>query len=443
MANPQELSAMFGNILTPQTMEADQQAQDQEALKYYAQQSPWQYELQRSLNGFNRALPNSQYRQEQAKAAANEQVLKRATQTYGQKLRDGSTPDDAQFDVIETAIKEFSDQGNWEAIQSLMPQYTALQEKRAQIAKLYQEGKTAKANESKAVAETADIATNNAQKDRELATGEMNARTALGTLGATQAKTAAEIRDKGAVPVRLTGDKNIIEAQRDLNGQLYIPMGGDQRKYLGIGDYSVVQKDSGPGKTQAKDYAQMRQQAGGVLGVGRLINRITDIYDQTPQASSRIAGLKNLVGSFKNEVTSSGADAYDARDKQVIDANKESLDRVVGNNAELRGVVIDLAYSLARAREPGGRISNQDFNSAIQTLAVMNQPRGVAMQVLDGQFTRAVSGFRDTIKMNDDLKDENAVKMVDEAQAAWTKRKGATSTPTAPALPQGWTVRKK
>lgn len=146
-----DLKSLFEGILTTQGLQAQQQAQEQQALQYYAQQSdrPWQFLLERSLNQAGAALPNSIQNQQKAQAAANEEVLKRSTARYGQMVQEGADPGKAQLDVLDSAISEFAQQGNYQAISNLAPTYLALQAKQAELAKLAQEEKTSYANELK------------------------------------------------------------------------------------------------------------------------------------------------------------------------------------------------------------------------------------------------------------------------------------------------------
>lgn len=154
-----DLKSLFEGIVTPQALQAQQAAQEQQALQYYAQQSdrPWQFNLERSLNNISAALPNSRQNQALRQAQANEEVLKRSTARYGQMVQEGADPGKAQLDVLDSAISDFAQSGNYEAISALAPTYLALQNKQAELAKLAQEQKTKYAEEVKTRTETETI----------------------------------------------------------------------------------------------------------------------------------------------------------------------------------------------------------------------------------------------------------------------------------------------
>lgn len=156
MTTAADLQALFQGVLTPQALAAQDQAQEQQMLAYYAQDQdhPWKMELQRSINTLSKAAPNSPYQQQKRQAEANQAVLTASTQKYRDLVKEGSDPGEAQLSILNDAISKFADQGNYDAISALAPTYLALQTKAAQTAKLQQETRTSAAKETHEKVET-------------------------------------------------------------------------------------------------------------------------------------------------------------------------------------------------------------------------------------------------------------------------------------------------
>jgi hypothetical protein len=157
MPTAADLQSLFQGVLTPLQLQQQDQAQEQQMLQYYAQDTdrPWRVELERSLNTIKKQMPNSPYQQAKRQADANQAVLQGATQKYHDLLKDGSDPAEAELSILSDALDQFSRQGNYEAISALAPSYLGLQAKQAQMAKLRQETATSAARQSKAEVETA------------------------------------------------------------------------------------------------------------------------------------------------------------------------------------------------------------------------------------------------------------------------------------------------
>jgi hypothetical protein len=166
MPTAADLQALFQGVLTPQQLNAQDQAQEQQMLGFYAQDDsrPWRVELERSINTLKKQMPNSPYQQAKRQAEVNQQVLSSSTQRYKELLKSGSDPGEAQLAILGDAIDKFSTQGNYEAISQLAPTYLALQTKQAQTAKLKQETRTSAAREQKAETETALLPVEQARK---------------------------------------------------------------------------------------------------------------------------------------------------------------------------------------------------------------------------------------------------------------------------------------
>lgn len=261
MANPQELQALFSGVLTPLQLQAQRQQQQAQMMQAYGQDSdrPWRLTLAQSLQQLGAALPNSPERQQQAQAQANQQTLGRATKEFASLLKEGMTPDEAQGKVLQSALKEFADQGNWEAVQALAPQYAALEARNLERAKLKQEAlnleqqrRTSASQEKENLAKVGDMEADNTREDSKLALDKSKAAT-------ERQKALSEMRDRGAVPVKFKGDPGVYEAQRDEQGRLFIPTENGPQ-YLKQGEYSLVDKSAGnPDKLQSLDSTAVKE----------------------------------------------------------------------------------------------------------------------------------------------------------------------------------------
>ena len=91
------------------------------------------------------------------------------------------------------------------------------------------------------------------------------------------------------------------------------------------------------------------------------------VADQIGQASGLLGGT--AVDKNGNPINET-----DLRDESVY---RDALE-TAGVSAQLRGNIIELAYAIARLREPGGRLSTADVENAIKTIAP------------DGQLSKSV-----------------------------------------------------
>lgn len=265
MTTAADLQSLFQGILTPQALAAQDAAEEQNMLAYYAQDQdhPWKMELQRSINTLSKAAPGSPYQQRKQQAEANQAVLTASTQKFRDLMKEGSDPGEAQLSILGDAIDQFSQQGNYEAISALAPTYLALQTKQAEVSKLRQEERTSAANESKSRTETALMPVEQARKLEDStstrATQNVQRQKDQFEMGKTEGKQILDLTDAKAGPVvaridPTTQDATIVDA----NGIA---------KVLKVGQYRDMTKDKGEGSAKpiTRAVANDLANAGGAL----------------------------------------------------------------------------------------------------------------------------------------------------------------------------------
>lgn len=279
----EDLRSLFQGILTPQALQAQQMAEQQQALQLAAADTdrPWRFGLERSLNTFGNALPNSAFQMQKRQAEENQAVLKRSTAKYGELVKAGTDPAKAQMAVLDSAIEEFAAQGNYDAISSLAPTYLALQNKAAQISKLRQEERTSAANQRKTDLEAETViplaeeklATGADQRATNATTRAVNKR----KLEETEGLQILDMTDPKAGPV--VARINPVTQQATITGVDGIT------KTLEPGQYKEVggKGGAGGGKIMPNTVAQAIQKAGQNL----------DASDEL------IGGFKSTFGGYK------------------------------------------------------------------------------------------------------------------------------------------------
>lgn len=163
--------------------------------------------------------------------------------------------------------------------------------------------------------------------------------------------------------------------------------------------------------------------------VGRAANLYTDIRSQL-EAISRFAGGESVQQAFNRpEIAQSLND-----NMQTMFGNAQFNERVrqLGiDNAKLQSQVIDLAYMIAKATDPGGRMSNQDIENATRVVmgSILDPQSGVAvLDDLKGRLVRNQKIYEDNLAR---IYPQAAKSLGAQAPAAT----GPASAPVAAPLP--------
>lgn len=322
-----DLSSLFGELTTPDKLEQIKLIKDQQDLAQYNDpQQPWRLGLARAAQQFaNKIDPLSGIPQKiRDTATQNEAILKTAAETYDSKLSDGATPEEAQMAVLGTALSEFSKHGNFDAIQHIAPAYNSLLKLQAEQAKLKQEA-------NKSQAEVTNLTADNARADKALAISARQAAASELTARANATSSRVTALDKGAVQVKVKGDDNVYEAQRDDDGRLYLPLPGGQKEYLQRGEYSVQERSGGGANGIAATNARM---AGRIVNAAnessQSIKNIAHLNDGVSIASSGLFGTRAYEGSILNAPLNALANQANSQDAQLYDTAISGLGNSLG-----------------------------------------------------------------------------------------------------------------
>lgn len=120
----------------------------------------------------------------------------------------------------------------------------------------------------------------------------------------------------------------------------------------------------------------------GIVGVGQ---RFAGAAAAQLEAAAQIAGGTAEVNGKKAEESS-------LRDAANYTQQIEKSFGKAGQSAAFKANIVDLAYALARAANPDGRISNQDVNHQIDRLAVNGDPKQL-LAVLDETESAVIRNY--------------------------------------------------
>lgn len=276
-------------------------------------------------------------------AAYNQGIMENASQAAASMVEDGMDPDEARALVMENAGAEFMKNGNFAEADQVLKQASAMRSAKLERNKLkadiaYTEGaKTSLGFANAAAAET------NAQARVDAA------QAALGRAGSTQERVDAQNElDMATADLRRRTDPNLRGSGGSggstptRQGKLKDAMIG----WLGFSEKaeqlaSVLERAQRTGTWVAGKVTPVIQELGGLLGA-------------TPATSAQI-----MAGQ--------GDTSKDAYNRVAADIMR-TADRLGVNRPLYNSIIIDLAYAHARANEPGGRISNNDFTFALQAM---------------------------------------------------------------------------
>lgn len=156
--------------------------------------------------------------------------------------------------------------------------------------------------------------------------------------------------------------------------------------------------------------------------VGRAANLYTDIRSQL-EAVTRFAGGETVQQAFNRpEIAQSLNDNVTGmfRNEQF----NERVRQLGIDNAKIQSQVIDLAYMIAKATDPGGRMSNQDIENATRVVmgSILDPQSGVAvLQDLKARLVR-----------NQQIYESNLARLYPQAAKSMAAQpSAATSAPPA------------
>lgn len=348
----------FAGIVTPDVLEAQRlQAatapyQDAPAYTQLAAQAGAQLRNAFVKKGYG-------WTDEDAKAAAAQKVMQSAQSKYADYIKDGKmTSDDAQAAVLEDAIRGFSASGNWEQAIALTQPLNAL--------------KTQQLERNKLKAETSAL-----EAKPDLLAAQAQAATAK--IGTDALRASADVDRATAALQNATTQAQLVQAQNDLR-EAQARLADARAGAVGQGTTANgIKKDSVFYQKELQKKQDTLSSTTGALALMADVRRaaVADpgaLTGAGPLATT-IAGMAAttravLQGSGYNPLkTAEGQDASTLISRSI----KDQI---------IQAKTLDLAFMFAKARDPSGRLSNQDVNQAIQIVSGSGDPRA-RLAVLD------------------------------------------------------------
>ena len=341
---------VFADILTPKNLRDKRRA---ELDKRFESRGFWAQEGARAGFQVSEALRNLGLNRtaEDLAAERNAEILQSSQKRYAEYVASGEMdPDEAQETVLGEAISALSMQGNYEAANSLIAPLQAIRLQRANRAKLLQD---------------ADYSAARAEETRAGIPLKANKAAAEGE------KTAAEIAKLAAEARR--ADAEARKADR------WTPSSGD-------GDSTEAPRKLSA--SEIKERIAMEHKAQAVNQAMGIITSARNIMQRNPRSATEWgpaaqqiarAGELGRTAMISNGVANPETTKEGVNAKQMISTSRAS--------AELQSLMLSLAFAIARANDPGGRLSNQDVAQAIQIVSGMGSVQD-RMAVLDSVAER-------------------------------------------------------
>jgi len=134
------------------------------------------------------------------------------------------------------------------------------------------------------------------------------------------------------------------------------------------------------GKTEAR---KLREQANGARRVANNAERMLTILTSNPNINSKAEGSIAAINSVANEFQSFTGAIRSGLTGEADAENRQRLSKGLSDAgidvARWEGLTINLAYSIARSLEPGGRLSDADVANAVKMIGALNSdPNAVA-----------------------------------------------------------------
>lgn len=337
----------FEALLTPETLRARREAELAQVNK--DQPDFWVRQANMAGSTLRQALRKHGIglTERDKTAAYNQGILQQAAQSAAGMVKDGMDPDEARAQVLENAAREFLSNGNYQEADAMLKQASTIRGAQLERRKL--------------------------QTDIEYTAGAKTANTNAMALSRLQAAEAA-LSKASTAEERSFYQNKLDEAKAEYYGRM------PQERGAGASGASGLTK---------KTVGDLRNQMAGWLGYTDRVKKTIDILARAPRTGTKTAGavapilqeIQGLLGI--TPVTSSqiiqgqdevGRMAYSkARPKIAVEA-----DRLGVNYSQLEALVIDMAYSRARIRDPGGRLSDKDFKVSLDALGASGDANAMA-----------------------------------------------------------------
>lgn len=274
--------------------------------------------------------------QRDRQAAYNQGILENAAQTVAGMVKDGMDPNEARALALETAGSEFLKNGNYEEAQEVMGQANQIRTMLIERQKLKAEADYWQNVKPVVETQRAGAAVGQAEA------AQQRAETAAGRAPAQNVKDVAQAGYYDRMPqekgTSAPGSALNKSARFDIVSKMAGWMGYTQKAEQIA---TVLQRAARTGTVAA----------GGLAGI---LNEVKGILGTAPGNVAQIMGQQDTEGRA----------SYSRMAPEIA----RTADRLGVNRALYNSLVIDIAYDRARARDSGGRLSDNDIKLSMQAL---------------------------------------------------------------------------
>ena len=289
-------------------------------------------------------------------ARNNERILSTTEKRYADYIAEGKmAPDEAQAAVLEETIRSFASAGNYRGAQQLIPVLAGVRKQQIERGKLLQETHTSASTENKNIADVYKTQSEIAKNEAELPQIQQ------------KIKTDAAMED-------------LHKAQAEYERRRY---GGGPR------DKAEGELSAGEKKERIAMEHAAEEGASGIA----IFKNVRDLIIANPGAATDLGPLATKLSGYAANFKATISSRYplDPKAAYTTVEGEDPLALIKNNrgisSAVLQSLTVDLAYALARSRDPGGRLSNQDVQQAAKIVGGEGSPE-TRLAVLDSAFQR-------------------------------------------------------
>lgn len=301
------------------------------------------------------------------RALSTDRIMGGAQKRLAEMVKDGSLdPLDAQEQVINETMQAFMQAGDYTAAQSMLPSLNQIRTYREELNKLRSEQ-----------------IENVAQAEQAVAGGRLS-----------------DTRGR------------VLEAESPSRIQLNIARAGQADRSPAARAGSVA---GGGGGVLKSEQADVRALGQGTMNLFERLADLSTIMQVAPGAASISGQAVNTGGQFlkgihnflagKGSVSASDIESLDAEQQRIVERNMQSgrAQRVAQAQSlgmtvtQYESLVVETAYALARVNDPGGRLSNNDFDYALKQLGAVQDAES-AKAAFAAIAQRAYGNYKNRMK---------------------------------------------
>jgi hypothetical protein len=296
---------------------------------------------------------------EDKRAAGVQGVLQNAQKQLAEMVKSGDIdPMDAQEVAVGNAIQDFMAMGDYQSAQALVPQLNQVRQYKAELGKLYSETAENQADQVNALSQAGKYQTEAGAIETKLPfeTANLSAQAGANEALARQRDADARLKDRTTDPNRAKGsDPASLSAIVDKYGKAELAKAREAQSAT-LGGFSALHELS----LHMDQHPEVASLAGkGVAGAGQYVVGAMNFLQRKGTAE---ANVYDKLTDEQKELAQKG------RAQRALNAKKMGLLQGVNTYNSL---VIDTAYAMARAMDPGGRLSNNDFAFALEALGAV------------------------------------------------------------------------